>query len=117
RLEERPRMSTRLGRLRCDGLANPWCQPKREQSVVGNTAQRRTQNCGERQLISAVIKKATKLDQVPNFFALVKAFSQHCLKRNARSPKFSLINRHVGHRAKQHRNIAVFDLFTSGWVR
>src|SRR6185437_2149244 len=82
---------------------------QRQQRVVRKSAQRRTQHCRERDLVSLVVQKAEQLNQVSNFFALVKTASEHGLIRNVCAPKDGFVNRYVGHCAKQQRDVAVLQ--------
>ena len=51
---------------------NPWSAAQGQQGIVGNSAQRRAQDCGQRQLVRRVVEKPQQLNQVGYLFALIE---------------------------------------------
>ena len=57
-------------------FSKPGRATKREQGIVGNAAERRTQDRRQGQLVSLVIEKAQQLDQIGDLVALIKPSTQ-----------------------------------------
>src|SRR2546423_9111880 len=98
--------------LAVSALAHCRSAAQREQRIVRNADAGRAQDCGQSYFICRVVEKAQQLNQVGDLFAFEKALALNGHRRNPGASQSAFVSADTGERAKEDRDVAVFDWYT-----
>src|SRR6266508_5904353 len=88
-------------------LANLWRATQRQESIVREAAQRRTQHGGQRDFVGGVIEKPQQLDQIGDLFALIEAFALYSQIRNTGTTQRAFVDPNAGERTEKDCDVAI----------